>query len=150
MSTTNVSSKATLAARIVLGLAFFVFGLDGFLHFMPHPASTGPANDFATALMNTGYMFPLIKGTEVIAGALILSGRFVPLALTILAPVVVNILAFHAFLAPATVALPLILAALGVYLAWTERAAYAPLFVARSRTAKGESLRPEAHAVPAE
>jgi len=150
MSTKNVSSKATLAARIVLGLAFFVFGLDGFLHFMPHPTSTGPAADFGAALFNTGYMFPLIKGTEVVTGALILSGRFVPLALTILAPVVVNILAFHAFLAPATLGLPIVLAALGIYLAWTERAAYSPLFVARSRDATNESLRPEAHAVPAE
>jgi hypothetical protein len=73
-------------------------------------------------------MFPLIKGVEVIAGVLLLAGRYVPLALTLLAPVVVNIIAFHLFLEPSSIAVPLVAAGLGSYLAWTERAAYAPLF----------------------
>src|SRR5262245_14008901 len=94
-------SKLPLAARVVLGLIFTVFGLNGFLHFLPQPPSTPAAMAFGGALAATGYMFPLIKGTEVLAGVLLLSGRYVPLALTLLAPVVVNIVAFHLFLAPA-------------------------------------------------
>ncbi len=75
----------------------------------------------------SGYFFPLLKGTEVIAGLLLLGNRFVPLALTVLAPIVVNIVAFHAFLAPSGIALPLLIVALGVYLAYSERALFAPL-----------------------
>src|SRR5262245_30910283 len=57
------------AGRIVLGLVFFVFGLNGFLDFIPPPAEPIPAGAmaFAGALLQTGYMFPLIKGTEVVA-----------------------------------------------------------------------------------
>jgi uncharacterized membrane protein YphA (DoxX/SURF4 family) len=125
-------SKLQVAARLLLGLIFFVFGLNGFFHFLPQPPAPGPAMAFGGALAATGYMFPLIKGTEVAVGALLLSGRFVPLALTVLAPVVVNIVGFHLFLAPGGLPLALLVLALGLYLAWTERAAYAPLFVSRT------------------
>src|SRR5262249_52050229 len=80
---------APTVARALLGLVFFGFGLDGFLHFVPQPdPSTLPPGSvaFASALIGTGYMFPLIKGTEVLAGALLLANRFVPLALALLAP----------------------------------------------------------------
>src|SRR5262249_34985749 len=127
MSTTH-SSKAKTAARIVLGLMFFVFGLNGFFHFLPMGQHEGPAGAFLGALAATGYMFPLIKGVEVIAGALLLAGRYVAFALTLLAPVVVNIIAFHLFLEPSSIGIPLIAIVLGAYLAWTERARYAPLF----------------------
>jgi hypothetical protein len=126
MSTHN--SKAKTAARIVLGAMFFVFGLNGFLRFLPMGNHAGPAGEFLGALAAAGYMFPLIKGVEVITGALLLVGRYVPLALTLLAPVVVNIIAFHLFLEPSSIGIPLVALALGSYLAWTERAAYAPLF----------------------
>lgn len=124
--------KATSAARIVLGLVFFVFGLNGFLHFLPGGPPPGPAGAFAGALAATGYMFPLVKGTEVIGGALLLGGRFVPLALTILAPVVVNIVAFHAFLAPSGIALALLVLALELYLAWAYRGAFRGVLAARA------------------
>ena len=127
-------SKAAIVARLALGTLFLVFGLNGFFHFIPQPAQPPPpeALAFAGALFQTGYMFPLIKGTEVVVGLLLLSNRFVPLALTILAPIVVNILAFHLFLAPAGLALPFIITALGIYLATTERAIFAPFFRAKS------------------
>ena len=76
-----------------------MFGLNGFLNFIPQPPMSGPPANFVGALAATGYLLPLLKDTEVAAGALLLSNRFVPLALLILAPVVVNIVAFHAFLA---------------------------------------------------
>ncbi len=76
-----MKTKVTHAARILLGLIFFVFGLNGFFHFLPQPPMSGPPADFAGALVATGYMFPLLKGTEVLAyGVLLLSGRLVPLA----------------------------------------------------------------------
>ncbi len=121
------------AARILLGLVFFVCGLDGFLHFLPQP--TEPPSEgamaLAMALFKSGYMFPLIKGTEVAAGALLLANRFVPLALVIIAPVIVNIFAFHAFLAPSGLVLASVLVALELALAWSHRAAYRPLLAVR-------------------
>jgi putative oxidoreductase len=119
-----MKSKVILGARILLGLIFFVFGLNGFLHFLPQPPMSGPPAEFAGALLATGYMFPLIKATEVIGGVLLLSRRLVPLALTVLAPVVLNIVAFHLFLAPSGIVLPLVLVALGVFLAWSYRSAF--------------------------
>jgi uncharacterized membrane protein YphA (DoxX/SURF4 family) len=121
----SILNKLPTIARLLLGAAFFVFGLNGFLHFLPQPAGSGPSAQFGAALAATGYMFPLIKGTEVVTGILLLSGRLVPLALLMLAPVVVNILAFHAFLAPSGLPLPLVLAALGIYLAYAYRDAFA-------------------------
>jgi uncharacterized membrane protein YphA (DoxX/SURF4 family) len=115
------------AARLLLGSIFFVFGLNGFLGFLPQPPVTPEGGAFLGALAATGYMFPLIKGTEVLAGALLLSGQFVPLALVLLSPIVVNIFAFHALLSPG-LALPSVIATLLAYLAYTRREAYAALF----------------------
>jgi uncharacterized membrane protein YphA (DoxX/SURF4 family) len=122
------------AARLLQGLAFLVFGANGFLHFLPNPPGMpAPAADFAGALFHTGYMFPLIKGTEVVAGILLLSGRFVPLALTLLAPIIVNIIAFHAILVGGgLIGPPLLVLALELYLAWAYREAFLPML--RSRT----------------
>ena len=119
----------SLAARIVLGLLFFVFGLNGFLNFLPMP-NTMPeaAMAFAGALANTGYMFPLIKGTEILAGALLLTGVAVPFALLILAPIVVNIVLFHVILAPGSYGMLALILALFFYLTYTHRALYMPLF----------------------
>jgi hypothetical protein len=117
--------------RYVLGAGFTVFGLNGFLHFLPQPPAPAAAMSFAGALFATGYMFPLIKGTEVIAGLLLLSNRYAALALALLAPLLVNIIAFHAFLAPAGLPLPIVLLAAELYLAWSYRDAYAPMLRAR-------------------
>ena len=116
-----------IAARTLLGLLFTVFGANGFLHFLPNPPSTAAGGAFLGALAAAGYMFPLIKSTELIAGLLLLGGRFVPLALTLLAPVIVNIVAFHAVLAPAGVGIALFTVVLEGYVAWTYRAAFAPM-----------------------
>ena len=129
---TRIQFKAKTGARLALGAIFTIFGLNGFLNFLPQPAHSGLAAVFVGGLAASGYMFPLIKATELAMGLLLLSNRFVPLALTILAPIVVNIVAFHLFLAPAGLALPLVITALGVYLATTERRVFAPLLRARS------------------
>jgi uncharacterized membrane protein YphA (DoxX/SURF4 family) len=125
-------------ARVLLGLMFFVFGLNGFLNFIPPPPKdTLPAGllAFSEAMMKTGYLFQLIKGTEVLVGALLLLNRFVPLALTILAPVIVNIVAVHAFLAPSGVGMAIVILALELYLAWAYRAAFRPMLAARATPA---------------
>jgi uncharacterized membrane protein YphA (DoxX/SURF4 family) len=121
---------AITVARVLLGLVFFVFGLNGFLHFMPTPPPLPAAGAFFLALMKTGYMIPLIFAVQVTGGALLLCGVAVPFALVILAPVVVNIVAFHFFLSPepAQIVIALIAAALEIVLALYHRAAFAPLF----------------------
>lgn len=130
----RASRVSDAAARVLLGLAFFVFGLDGFLHFfpMPAPAEIPPgAAALGAAMAASGYMLPLVKGTELLVGALLLANRFVPLALTMLAPVMVNILLFHAVLAPSGLALPTVLTSLQLFMAWQRREAFAGLLRAR-------------------
>jgi len=127
-----MNAKLVLAARILLGLIFFVFGLNFFLHFIPQPPPSGPAGAFAGAMFATGYLFVLLKVVEVVSGALLLAGRFVPLALAVLAPIVINILFFHAFLAPAGIALPIVVLALELFLAWSYRSVYRPMLAPRA------------------
>src|SRR4029077_3163548 len=103
-----------------------------FFHFLPQPPISGPPAEFFGALFATGYMLPLIATTEVVAGVMLLSGRFVPLALALLAPVIVNIVAFHGFLAPGGLAVPLLVLAAEVYLAWAYRDSFAPMLRARA------------------
>jgi hypothetical protein len=104
---------------------------------------------FMGALAATGYMFPLIKGVEVIGGALLLSNRFVPLALAIVAPNVVNIVLFHAILAPGGLPVALIVLALEIFTAWSYRNAYASMLHARTAPRASSTASPAApaHAV---
>jgi len=126
---------AVTVARILLGLVFFVFGLNGFLHFMPNPPPTPPAADFFGALIRTGYMFALIFGAQVLGGALLLLNLAVPFGLVILAPVIVNILGFHIYLSPvpAQLALAFVVALLEAFLAWHYWEKFGPLFSSSPR-----------------
>jgi putative oxidoreductase len=91
---------ATLIARILLGLMFLVFGLNGFLHFIPmHPPTGQQAGQYFTVLFVSHYLVPVFF-LEVVGGALLLGNRFVPLGLILLGPVLVNILLFHSLMAP--------------------------------------------------
>lgn len=123
----TITKHLPTAARLFLGLIFTVMGLNGFFHFLPMPPPAPRAAAFAGAMIGTGYLFPLIMGTQVIVGVLLLTRRFVPVALTLIAPVVVNIVAFHLFLAPAGLGLALAVLAAELTLAWAHRAAFAPL-----------------------
>ena len=95
----------------LMGLIFFVFGLNGFLHFIPEPDLSGDALNYMGGLSAAGYFFPVLKGVEVVAGFLLLIRKFPGLALVLLAPVVVQIFLFHVFLAPdgLVLAVPLLL-----------------------------------------
>ena len=122
----------SMILRILMGLVFFVFGLNGFLHFMALPPLQGEAQTFIGALASSGYMLTLISGTQVVAGFLLIIGVFVPLALAILAPLVVNIFLFHLFLARDGMPLAIVVAAIEVYLVWVNLAAFEPMLRARS------------------
>lgn len=126
--------RIAAVARILMGLAFLVFGLNAFLNFIPPPSKPLPpaAADFATALFKSGYMMQLIGATQLLVGALLLANRFVPLALVVLAPFLVNSLAFHLFLERSGLPMAIIFSAFEVYLAWVYRAAYRPLLTART------------------
>jgi putative oxidoreductase len=91
---------AVLVARILLGLMFLVFGLNGFLNFLHMPMPPGPAGQVMGVLFISHYLHVVFL-VEVIGGVLLLSGQFIPLGLILLGPVVVNILLFHTFLFPA-------------------------------------------------
>lgn len=127
------------AARLVLGLVFFVFGLNGFLHFLPQPPMPSGAAGFITGLFSAPYFLPVLKGTEVLAGVLLLGNRFVPLALTLLAPIIVQIALFHTFLAPSA-GMSLFLVATELYLAWSYREAFRPMLRADVRPANAGAV----------
>jgi hypothetical protein len=132
-SWTSATHYGTHAARLLLGFVFFVFGLIGLFNLIPPPESGVPegAMAFGAALMHTGYMFPLIKSTEVVGGALLLSNRYVPLALILLAPVVVNIFLFHLFLTPGEIGMASFIVLLEGGLAFAHRANYRGLLLAK-------------------
>lgn len=119
--------KLVLAARLLLGLILVVFGLNGFLHFMPEPSYSEPAAHFLGALAESGYLFPLVLAVKFIVGFLLLVDRFVPLALVLLAPIVVNIIGFHLALAPASIGPGALIAGLNLYLLFAYRSSYEPL-----------------------
>ena len=122
---------AATISRFLLGLVFLVFGLNGFLHFIPVPPPKEPvAGQFMGALFLSHYLV-VIFVLQIVPGVLLLANRFVPLALTLLGPVLANIVFFHAFMAPEGLPLPLILSVLWLVVAFYHRAAFAGLFQVR-------------------
>lgn len=115
--------------RVLLGLAFLVFGLNAFLNFIPPPEAPMPegAMKFSVALMESGYMMELIGATQLLAGLALLANRFVPMALIALFAFMVNSVAFHIVLERTGLMMSLVFMALVLYLAWVHRAAYRPL-----------------------
>ena len=117
----------TIVARVLLGLLFVVFGSNAFLHFIPMPEiPKSLAGDYMRVFFASGYVY-VIGGFEVIGGLLLLIGRFVPLGLTILGAIIVNILVFHALMAPEGFPMALIVTVLELFLIWRYRDAFAGL-----------------------
>jgi putative oxidoreductase len=125
-------------ARYLAGLTFLVMGLNGFLNFIHFPPPEGVAAQFMGALYVSHYL-TVIFAVQLIGGLLLLINRFVPLALAILAPVIFNILCFHAFMAPSGLPLALFVAILWALTFAAVRTAYAPLFEARAKGAGNAS-----------
>jgi uncharacterized membrane protein YphA (DoxX/SURF4 family) len=118
---------ATTIARSLLGLIFLVFGSNIFLHFIPMPPpQEGPARDFMTALFVSHHLY-VIGALQVAGGLLLLTGRWAPLGLTLLGPVIVNILAFHVLMTPAGVEMAIVVSALALFLVWRYRENFAGL-----------------------
>lgn len=135
--------------RTLLGLAFVVFGLNYFFAFLPMPKDVPPdAIAFIVPFIGAKFM-ALIKTIEIAAGIALLANRFVPLALTLLAPILVGITWFHAALEPKGLPVPVVLVALEVSLAWFYRAAFAPMLHARTEPARSPEPRVERGTVAA-
>jgi uncharacterized membrane protein YphA (DoxX/SURF4 family) len=115
--------------RVLLGLVFVVFGSNAFLQFMgPPPPMQGQAGAFMTALMSSGYIY-VIAVLQVLGGlCLLLGARFVPLGLTLLGPVIVNIVLFHIFLQPQGMAIAVVISALALFLLWIYRFKFPAIF----------------------
>ena len=131
---------AVIGARVLLGLIFTVFGLHGFFHFsfIPMPEMSEAGGTFMGVLMGTGYFMIVVKAVEVLAGLMILTGRFLPLGLILLAPVTVHILLFHLFLDPAGMGMAIFVVAMQLFLAWSYRDSYSGILQANS-TPAGQS-----------
>ena len=138
---------ATSVLQRVLGFIFLAFGLNGFVHFIPQMKLPNPALQLFIGMAATGYMIPLLFATQAVSGALLIVGMFVPLALALLAPVLVNIFLFHVFLASDGLPVAIIVVALELFLAWAYRDSFAPMLRARVSPAEAESAAPaEGHA----
>ena len=122
-----MKQKITLAARLLLGAIFFIFGLNGFLQFLPMPPMAEEAGKAISGLFGVSYMFPVVKGLEVIAGLALLSGLFVPLALILLSPIIVNIFLFHVTYTPAESAMSFVIVVLQVVAAMGVWEKFKPL-----------------------
>lgn len=122
---------AVTVARYLLGLIFFVFGLNSFIHFLPQPEMQGQAAAFIGAMAATGY-FTAVAVLKVLGGGLLLFNRFVPLGLLLLGPVVVNIVLFHVFLEPAGMGMALFVFVLEIFLVWGYRENYMGLFAPKA------------------
>jgi len=117
---------ATIIARSLLGLLFGVMGSNEFLHFFPLPSMSGEAGAFIESMFVTHYLY-VFSAFEVIGGLLLLTGRYGPLGLTLVGPVVVNILAFHIFMAPSGLPVALVVSVLALFLLWSYREHFAGL-----------------------
>jgi uncharacterized membrane protein YphA (DoxX/SURF4 family) len=116
---------AAVIARFLLGLTFVVFGANGFLHFIPTPPMPpGPGTSFIQLLMSTHFVY-VLSALEFIGGALLLVNRFVPLALTLLGPVIVNIFLFHLLMSPDGMPIAILVVVLWAVEFWFHRKAFA-------------------------
>ncbi len=120
---------AVLVARILLGFVFVVFGSNIILHFLPMQPMAGNAGLYMQAIGTNGYM-KVVGLIQIIGGLLLLVGRFVPLGLTLLAPVVFNILLFHLFLEPSGIPVALVVVVLEAFLLFVYRASFVGIFAA--------------------
>lgn len=117
----------TIVVRVLLGLMFVVFGSNAFLRFLPMPPlPQNLAGDFLKVFFASGYVY-VIGGLQIVGGLLLLIGRFVPLGLTILGAIIVNIIVFHALMAPDGSGPAIVVTVMHLFLVWRYRSAFAGL-----------------------
>jgi len=118
---------AVIVVRLLLGAVFVVFGLNGFLNFIEAPPMEGQAGAFVGALVATKYIYA-IKILEIAGGLMLLLGRFVPLGMVVLGPIIVNIFLFHALMAPEGLPVASVILLLGAFLIWAHKKTFMPIF----------------------
>ena|SRR5438477_8794528 len=119
-----------VTARFLLGLIFLVFGLNGFLQFIPSPPPTGITGQFVGALFVSHYLVPIFL-LQIISAVLLLVNRYLPLALTLLAPIIVNILLIHILMAPSGLPLAIVVTVLWIVVFLSVRSAFTGLLQQR-------------------
>jgi hypothetical protein len=119
---------AVVIARILMGVVFVFFGLNGFLQFLKAPLPTGLAGQFLMALFQSHYVW-FICAVQIVGGVLLLVNRYVPLALALLGPVIVNIILYHLLLNPAAAQLAVVVTILWLFLFYRYRKNFSGLFV---------------------
>ena len=119
---------AMIIVRTLIGLLFVVSSLVYFLDLVQPPEMTGPIVDFNKGLAAATYFLPLLKWTELICGILLVIGRFVPFALVVLSPIVINIFMVHAFLEPSGLPVAIVLVLAFIFLGWYYRENFRGLF----------------------
>jgi hypothetical protein len=122
---------ATIIAQVLLGLVFVVFGSNPFLHFIPMTLPQDWGGQFLGLLIQSKYVL-FVGGVQVVGGALVLANRFVPLGLTLLGPVIFNILLYHGLLSHPGESLAVIVAILWIFLFWRYRKNFVGIFAARA------------------
>ena len=120
-----------LIARILLGLVFVVFGLNGFLNFMKGPLPSGVAGQFLGALMQSHFVL-VVSAVELVGGALLLANLYVPLALVLLGPVIVNIFFYHLLMDRSGLIIAIVVIILWGLIALRHRQSFSGLFVQRA------------------
>lgn len=128
-----MNKKLHMGARLLFGLGFLIFGLNGFLQFMANPPMTPEAGALLGAFAKTGYFFPMIKIIELIVGILLLANFFAPLAVVLITPILVGITTIHLFLNPAGLPIMIFLHVLHAIIAYGYKNYYKSLL-----TKKGE------------
>jgi putative oxidoreductase len=137
---------AVLVARILLGLIFVVFGLNGFLNFIPAgPMPEGLPGQFLAVFFQSHWALA-VSAVQLIGGALLLVNRFVPLALTLLGPVIVNIILYHLLLTAAKAQLAVVVTILWIFLFYCYRQYFSTLFVQKAESSATSSSRPPSSA----
>jgi putative oxidoreductase len=122
--------KATMIFRVLLGFLYLVFGLDYFLHFIPYqPMHTGAAADLKSGLMGTGYIYPMMKIIQIVAGISLLIDRYAPFSAVVLFPISLNVLLFHTILVPSGWLMGVFLMVPNLFLGYAYRKYYAGMFV---------------------
>ena len=122
---------AVIIVRILLGLLFLFASITYLFHLIEPPPQTGAIKVFSDGLAATGYFMTVLKITELLCGLAFVTGRFIPLATVVIAPIIVNIFLVHAFLDRSGLAVAIFLVLANLFLAYAYRKSYAPLFIAK-------------------
>ena len=125
--------KVVLGSRILVGLMFVVFGLNGFLNFIPNPPMSAEAGALMGAFAKTGYFFPMIKTLEIVIGLFILTNIYLPLAIVALTPILIGITSIHVFLNPAGLPMMIIVHILHGILVYGYRSSFKGLLSLKAK-----------------